>query len=301
MSKRMKREAVTPARRRLRFAARAFFMTAALGVLVYGIADLWHYTVRSDLFFVQQVRVRGNYLLTEAEILRELDIPARVAIWRVQPERLEARLLALSLVHAAVVRRVLPHTLIVDVAERNPIMDWTDPRMGKTYALDEEGVVLVESRELLDRLSSNKGQTTRASTRPRLEGLEAWGRLPGDRLEAAGLGQILSAFGLALSREEEWVRAVESLEWRDDGSRWVFRCRERTGEIRLGDAHFLEKMGLIGPVWRLLVKENMDVAYMDLRFREQGVLIQPVNYDPIRWMETAARYPQPGKARRGAV
>ena len=252
-----------------------------------------NFAVRSDLFIVHQVRIKGNSLLANGEILEALEIPSRVQLWRVQPERLESRLVDLSLVRSAKIKRVLPQTLLIEVAERSPIVDWRDPRTSKTYALDEEGVVLGESAELAERMRRESEADPVGVERPLLVGLDVWGRLPGDRLEVEGLSEVLTALGLAVSREDDWTKEVLSIESSRDGRGWVLHLTDRMGEIRLGNRRSIERVGTIQPVWRFLVRENLQVHYVDLRFEEQGILVRPRNCAPDAWMEIATRYPEP--------
>jgi len=44
-------------------------------------------------------------------------------------------------------------------------------------------------------------------------------------------------------------------------------------------------------------KEGIEVAYVDLRFDDQGVLIKPANCDPDHWVEVASKYPEPERGR----
>jgi cell division septal protein FtsQ len=262
-----------------------------LGIAVFGIYDLVKYMTQSDFFMVRDVRIQGCYLLSEVEILGALDVPAQVRLWRVEPEKLEARLLESSFVRMASVHRVLPQTLVVDIAERNPIVDWKDPRTGKVFAVDEEGVVLCELLEMQERLARISPSPGERARRPMLTGLDTGGETPGNRLSAPGLERVLSAFGLAASREESWVEMMTEVEAADNGYGWVLHCPGRNRQVRLGNRNFIERIGRVEPVWRFLEKEGIETAYIDLRFEEQGVLIKPVNIKSDRWLEIASRYP----------
>jgi len=279
--------------KRFRRIVRWGFLITTAAVLVYGVSDLCRYTFRSDLFLVRKVRLQGNFLLTDTEILEALKIPSRIRLWQVRPPLLEGRLLELNLIRSAEVRRMLPQTLLVDISERTPIADWKDPRTGKTYAVDEEGTILCEVEEMRSRLVRMKDVSVVVKRRPVVTGLRTWGLMPGDRLEEEGFDKVLSAFGLAVSRNENWVGSVRTVALCSDGRGWVFRTGTPGIEIRLGKRDFVERVGLVQPIWRFLRKENLVTQYIDLRFREQGVLIRPTNCDDRHWVELAGRYPEP--------
>ncbi|MCA9411195.1 MAG: hypothetical protein KC944_08285, partial [Candidatus Omnitrophica bacterium] len=67
------------------------------------------------------------------------------------------------------------------------------------------------------------------------------------------------------------------------------KCREVAEEIRLGRTNLTQRLGKIDPVWRLLESEEIRVAYIDLRFDEQGVAIKPLNIGVMEWMELTNR------------
>jgi cell division protein FtsQ len=285
-------------RGRLKAAARKVLLLGVAGVLGYGVWDLYRFCAEGDLFVIREVRIEGNHLLLDQEILDALQIPARVRLWQVKPEQIESQLLSMSSIRSVHVERVLPETLVIDLMERSPIADWRDPKTGKRYALDEETVLLAESDEMNRRLRE-AGQVN--LHRPEVLGLEVWGRLPGDRIESENLEKLLSALGVAAAREEDWVPTVRSVVFQDREHGWVLRCGSEEREVRIGDRHFLERIGRIDPVWKVLLREGLQVAYIDLRFPEQGVLLKPLNCDPTCWMEIAERYPEPRRGNRDPV
>jgi hypothetical protein len=275
----------------LRTLARWTVAFVAIAVILYGAFDLWTFAHRSDLFLVRQVQVSGNYLLEQGEVLEAMQVPARVRIWEIDPTVLESRIEELVLVQSATVKRVLPHTLLVSLSERNPIADWIEPREGKKFAVDEEGVLLCSVDELGKR--SSAAADSLRHRRPEIRGLEDRGKQLGDRLESESIARLLSAYGVALAREESWTQTVQAFESLGDGGGWILRCAGRAREIHLGDRNFLERFGALKGAHRFLEREQLEVAYIDLRFEEQGVLIGKSDLDPARWLEIAAKYPAP--------
>jgi cell division protein FtsQ len=99
-------------------------------------------------FVLKKVLVTGNNQVTRAEVLEQLKLPAAETLWSVNPKRLAARLQAHPWIKRATVSRVFPHTLVVDVVERQGAAILRSPAM--TVLLDEEGYplsVLGESHE----------------------------------------------------------------------------------------------------------------------------------------------------------
>jgi hypothetical protein len=279
---------------------RVCLIAGALGVLAYAGLDLIDYALRSDLFMVQDVAVEGNCLVSDDDILAALDIPAVIRLWQIDPQLLEARILALPQIHGAEVRRVLPQSVAVTVEERKPIADWQDPHSGKRFAVDEEGVLLAEAETIEARGPDLGPDWHKPGQRPEIVGLEDRGLEPGDRLTTGRVTEVLKAVGLALSRGEEWAGKLAELRATADQRGWVLKCRGESGDIVLGDRRFVERVGRVQPVWRFLRATRINVAYLDLRFDGQGVLIKPTNCDAKRWMEVVAHYPPPAGGREAA-
>src|SRR3990172_10628139 len=120
----------------------------ALAMLIYAGLDLLDTAMKSEMFMVEDVAVEGNCMVSEDDILQALDIPSVIHLWQIDPDLLEVRLGGLTAVRRAKVERVFPQSLSVSVEERVPIVDWQDPKSGKRFAVDEEGVILAESDEL---------------------------------------------------------------------------------------------------------------------------------------------------------
>lgn len=272
-------------RRWFALARRWTLALAALAVLGYAGLDLTDYLLRSDLFLIQDVEVEGSCLVNEDDILAKLDIPAVVHLWQIEPEILEARLMDIPEIRGVQVRRVLPQSLVVTVEERAPIADWRDPKSGKRYVLDEEAVIITEA----ERADSGGA----GGNRPEILGLEGSGWSPGDRIDRDDLAEVLKSLSLALARGEEWAEKLSEIRFYRDGHGWVLRCQGFPPEFVLGDWRFVERIGLIDPVWKFLHRETIEAAYVDLRFDKQGVLVKPVNCDAQRWMEVARRHPDP--------
>lgn len=281
----------------LRRARRWTLVLSALAVLGYAALDLADYVLRSDLFMIRDVEVEGNCLVSEDEILEKLDIPAVVRLWQVDPEALKARLMGLPPIKNVEVRRLLPQTLSIIVEERTPIAVCEDPRDGHRYAVDDEGYLIADAEEATPALGAVDSENPRATQLPVITGLATSGWRPGDRVEADRVSDVLRALGLALAREEDWTRDLLEIRSSGDAKGWTLKRRSMSAEIILGDRHFVERVGRIEPVLRFLSGERIEVSYVDLRFDEQGVLIRPVNLDPVAWVDRVSRLAPPSEAK----
>ncbi|MCG3199575.1 MAG: FtsQ-type POTRA domain-containing protein [Candidatus Omnitrophica bacterium] len=284
----------------LRRARRWTLALVALAVLGYAALDLADYVLRSDLFMIRDVEVEGNCLVSEDEILERLDIPAVVRLWQVDPEALKARLADLPPIKSVEVRRLLPQTLSITIEERAPLAICEDARSGRRFAVDDEGYLIADAEEVAPPPGDSESRDARPAPFPVLAGLSRSGWKAGERIEEERAPEVLRALGLALAREEEWTRDLLEIRASRDARGWVLKRRSMNAEIILGDRHFVERIGRIEPVLRFLSKEQIEVAYVDLRFDEQGILIRPRHLDPVAWVEKVARR-SPSREKQGPV
>lgn len=273
-----------------RQARRWSLMALGMATLGYASLDLIDYTLEADLFLVEEVIVEGNCLVTEEEILTAMDIPALVRLWKIEPEVLEARILGLNLVRNVEVRRVLPHTLVVDLEERAPTALLHDQKAEKRFAIDEEAVILFDADDHDSALVARSNRNV--DNLPEISGMKRSGWRVGETVDNPRLKDVLRALALAVAREEKWALSLATIDAPKDARGWILRSREIPGEIRLGDRAFIERIGRIEPVSRFLKQENLELAYLDLRFDAQ-LVIKPVECTPERWLEIVKKHPQP--------
>ena len=112
----------------------------------------------SDRFFVHEVDVTGNKLLTAEEILGGTGCANWNIFW-VDERQVEANLQrAHPSIRAVRVRSGLPARLLVDIQERMPQIVW-EASKGR-FLVDDEGVVLKPANELQDMLIIKDGDRT---------------------------------------------------------------------------------------------------------------------------------------------
>ena len=114
-----------------------------IGVLALGmLASPWWgrpLLARMTFFRVRRVRIEGARYTAPRDILRQLHVDTTVSVWT-DLGPLEARVAELPEVREAVIRRKLPGTLVVTVAERVPVALVPTPQGLKPY--DASGLPL---------------------------------------------------------------------------------------------------------------------------------------------------------------
>jgi len=98
--------------------------------------------IRSSLFEVRQVTVRGNSVLSAREVVEASGITLGTNIFRLQLAEAEARLLGLAFVKDARLSRDLPDTVVIEITERRPVA-LIDIR-GRYWSVADDGTPLRE-------------------------------------------------------------------------------------------------------------------------------------------------------------
>ena len=112
---------------------------ALAALLLVGAAWLVYDFASSIRFQVQTVHVRGNLLLSQADVETAASVVGANIFW-VNRADVAARLRALPLVQSVQVSAMLPDTLDIQIVERQPAGFWTSG--DQTYLVDREGVIL---------------------------------------------------------------------------------------------------------------------------------------------------------------
>jgi cell division septal protein FtsQ len=108
-------------------------------LLLVGAAWLVYDFTSSSRFQVQTVRVRGNVLLSQAEVGTTASVVGANIFW-VNRAEVAARLRSLPLVQGVEISATLPDTVDIQVVERQPAGFWMSG--DQIYLVDKEGVIL---------------------------------------------------------------------------------------------------------------------------------------------------------------
>src|SRR6185436_11566016 len=240
-----------PARRirwlRVLTAGAATLATAA------GIVGAGYWALTTERFAVVAVEVRGASRVPPQRILEASGIVHGQNLWRIDPERVRARLEEMPEIRRADVVRELPNRVAIVVEERRP---FTLVHAARLHWLDEDGRVLGDETRavntevpVISGLSEEELVTMRTS--------------PGPRARAAiALIRALLRTGSALASEISEIdmsRAEGPVLYTVDGV-----------EVRLGTEEWDERLARLEGV--LAQVSSQDVHGVDLRFRDQVVL-----------------------------
>ena len=97
------------------------------------------YTRDTAVFNLERIEVRGNIILTRAELVEALDLDLTTSLFDLPMRALQTRMENLGYVYGVRIGRTFPHTLFVDVVENRPLAYVAGPDF---YVLTAEGVAL---------------------------------------------------------------------------------------------------------------------------------------------------------------
>jgi cell division protein FtsQ len=238
--------------RRIRW-LRVLATAAATVATAAAIVGSGYWALTTERFAVVAVEVRGASRVPPQRILEASGIVHGQNLWRIDPERVRARLEEMPEIRRADVVRELPNRVAIVVEERRP---FTLVHAARLHWLDEDGRVLGDENRavstevpVISGLSEEELVTMRTS--------------PGPRARAAiALIRALLRTGSALASEISEIdmsRPEGPVLYTVDGV-----------EVRLGTEEWDERLARLEGV--LAQVATQDVHGVDLRFRDQVVL-----------------------------
>ena len=264
--RRFRRAQVTPARRRrwLAFSRKraAVTMIAIIGLLA-GIYRGFGLVMSADALTVTRITVSGSERLSRGEVLSLLDGLLGRNMLAVRLDEWRERVLESPWVEDAALRRVLPGTVDVVIAERSPM--GVGRIGGVLYLLDEQGGIIDEF-----------GPTHAEFDLPLIDGLTG----PGPAI-AAGAPVVDPARAALAARVMSSLQARPELATRlsqidvTDARDAVVILKNDTALVRLGDDQFAERLQSYLDLAGALRERVPQMDYVDLRFGER-VYVRPV-------------------------
>lgn len=262
--KRFRRAQVKPSTRprrttpspRWRVAAIVAAAVAVLVVVAWSVASV----LRSPWLHVQDIRVAGTHRMSEGDVLSVLDELKGRHMFDVDLAEWQDRLHALPWVHDATLRRELPSTIAVRIAERVPM---AIARVGSTlYLVDLEGMMIDEY-----------GPAYAAFNLPIVEGLSTPGSvaLAIDQERLSLTGRVLASF----NAQPVLARQVSQIDVSDTDNVVVWLNGDPTA-LHLGGEQFAARVQQyldLGATVRERLSSGLE--YVDLRFPDR-LYVKPV-------------------------
>ena len=261
--KRFRRAQVKPSRRRgwrersWKTAIKAAVLLAVVGYGGYRAAGL---ALAAEALTVTRITVSGNSRMSRGEVLALLEGLRGRNMVTIDLEGWREKLLSSPWVADAAMRRVLPGTVDVFIAERAPMgVGRIGPRL---YLIDERG-------EVIDEFGPNYADLDL----PIIDGLAAAGpREDGlliDEGRAALAGRLLTELQARPALAQR-ISQVDVTDARDA----VLLLKGDTALVRVGDERFLERLQSYIDLSPALRERVPDIDYVDLRFDER-VYVRP--------------------------
>jgi cell division septal protein FtsQ len=210
--------------------------------------------VHSEAMHVQHLVIRGNTWLSNGEALAMLDNPSEQSMLTLDLQTWRARLLKSPWVKGATLRRVLPCTVEVQIAERQPM--GISRLNGHLYLVDEDGVLIDEY-----------GPKYAEFDLPLIDGLarrSSAGRLVIDPDGAALAARLLSE----LKTRPDLIKRLSQVDVSNTHNAVVVLDNDVT-VLRLGDEQFLARLLAYVDVAPALRERIPAIDYVDLRFGER--------------------------------
>ena len=262
--KRFRRAHVTPARKRSRFAfsrKRAAIIAVATAFLLFVGYRALGLVMTAEALTVTRITVSGNARLSRGEVLSLLDGLAGRNMLFVSLDEWRQKVLTSPWVEDAALRRVLPGTVDVVIAERRPM--GIGRMAGDLYLLDEHGGIIDQF-----------GPSHAEFDLPLIDGLATPTRSPAggpivDESRAALAARVLAS----LQGRPELAGRVSQIDVSDVRDA-VIILKNDTVLIRIGDDQFAERLQSYLDLASALREKVPQMDYVDLRFGER-VYVRP--------------------------
>jgi cell division protein FtsQ len=266
--RRFRRAHASPARKqawfafsRKRAAAIAVAAAVAAAVLLVAAFHAFERVMSAEALTVTRITVSGNARLSRGEVLGLLDGLAGRHMLLVSLDEWRQKVLASPWVEDAALRRVLPGTIDVVIAERAPM--GIGRMAGALYLLDQHGGII-------DEFGPNHAEFDL----PLIDGLAMRKVSPDgvpvvDEERAALAARVLSS----LQGRPELAGRVSEIDVTDARDA-VVTLKNDTALVRIGDDQFAERLQSYLDLVGALREKVPQIDYVDLRFGER-VYVRP--------------------------
>lgn len=262
--KHFRRAHVSPARTRSRFAfsrKQAAIVAGSAAFSLFVCYQAFEFVISADALTVTRITVSGNTRLSRGDVLSLLEGLAGRNMLLVSLDEWRQKVLTSPWVEDAALRRVLPGTVDVVIAERRPM--GIGRMSGELYLLDQHGGIIDEF-----------GPSHAEFDLPLIDGLATPKRAAADtpivdEVRAALAARVLSS----LQGRPELAGRVSQIDVSDERDAVVI-LKNDTALIRIGDDQFAERLQSYLDLVSALREKVPQIDYVDLRFGER-VYVRP--------------------------
>ena len=262
--KRFRRAQVKPARKRGKayvFVKRVAQLAALGAAIMYGVARAPAFVARTRMLRVDRIVVDGTQRLSAGDVFAILTGLQGESVLLTNLDGWRRRLLASPWVRDAVLRRSLPSTVEVVIAERQPI--GVARINGDMYLVDDRGVII-----------DQYGPQYAQFDLPVIDGLAASPGEGGTMTDAAR-ADLAARVVASIAARPAIARRLSQIDVTDAHNASVILTGD-SAVIGLGDDHFLARLESYIQLASALREQVTDIDYVDLRF-EDRVYVRPVN------------------------
>ena len=265
--RRFRRARVSPTRKRrwlsLASLQRVWRPALVLGIALFAVYRLSGLVLSAEALTITRISVEGNLRMSKGEVLSLLDGLSGRSMVTIDLEDWREKLLASPWVADAAMRRVLPGTIAVLIAEREPV---AIGRLGdRLYLLDQRANVIDEY-----------GPNYAEFDLPIVDGLAAAN--PGGLLVDPARGALAMRVLADLQPRPELLRRVSQIDVSDVRDAAVM-LKDDTTLVRLGDQQFVERVQSYLDLAPTLRQHVPDIDAVDMRFDER-VYVKPAGPIP---------------------
>ena len=221
---------------------------------VFGIKAKWQNHVP-----VKQVSVEGISVVSKEEIVRLMNLPPNVPMYRLDLTAIQKNILSNSFIEKAIVQRDAPSTLRVIIEERKPAAILVASEL---YYIDGDGTVLpyIASSETYDI--------------PVISGVDSLNKIKtGQKLLNADIFEALEIINASKMTNENLFHAISEIHLRK-GHDLVMYSFETGAPIIFGKGDAVKKMVKLEAFWQKFLQnsDTKDIQYIDIRFDDQVVV-----------------------------
>ena len=262
--KRFRRAHVSPARKRSRFALsrkQASIVAVSAAFSLFVCYRAFAFVMSADALTVTRITVSGNTRLSRGEVLSLLEGLAGRNMLLVNLDEWRQKVLTSPWVEDAAVRRVLPGTVEVVIAERRPM--GIGRMSGELFLLDQQGGIIDEF-----------GPSHAEFDLPLIDGLATPTRTPADApIVDEGRAALAARVLSSLQGRPDLAGRVSQIDVSDVRDAVVI-LKNDTALIRVGDEQFAERLQSYLDLVSALREKVPQIDYVDLRFGER-VYVRP--------------------------